>query len=97
MALGKLSRLRSRLAGGGVELRYAVVAGAAAGTNIAVSGIRRRDEVLLAVAVEPPTSTAGNALDDVGDEVTIPSDGYIQLSTTNTTGKQILVLWAQVA
>jgi hypothetical protein len=97
MALGKLSRLRARLAGGGVEIRYAVAAGAAAATNIPVAGIKRADQILLAVAFEPPTSTAGSLMDDVGDEVSIPSDGNIQLSTTATTGKQLLVVWAAAA
>jgi hypothetical protein len=64
-----------------------VVAGAAANTNIAVTGIKRGDYVLS--VIEVPASAA---LVDRTSTVSITSDGNIQ-STAATTGNQLLVFW----
>jgi hypothetical protein len=70
------------------NLKLALVNGAAAATNIAISGIATTD---LLVQVIELTSGAVSALR--GGEASITSAGNIQLSTTNTTGKTLLVLW----
>ncbi len=89
MALGKLSALRSKLAGGGVELKSAVVSGAAADTNIAVSGLSLQAQILAVVMFDTGVPS------DVGSEVSISAAGQIQLSTTDSTGNKLLVIYAQ--
>ena len=87
-----LRDIRSWLTGSGVELKVAVVNGAAANTDIAVAGIKKSDHVVAVMEVQPPTASTGNTI--VGDRVgvTTVQDGAIRLSV-NTTGNQLLVLW----
>ena len=72
---------------GGVELKKTLVTGAAADTNIAIAGIRRRD-MLLSV-IEHPASAA---LVDRTATTSITSDGNIQC-TASTAGNQLVVWW----
>lgn len=88
-------RLAARQPGRTPILRVSVVAGAAADTNIAISGIERDDVILSALQVEPDNGTAATMLTDITSEVAITSAGNIQVDTTVTTGKQILVIWLQ--
>ena len=66
------------------------VDGAAATTNIAVTGILAIDTLISVIEVTVTTA----ALVDRTAEASITSDGNIQLSTTDTTGDCLLVLWA---
>lgn len=66
------------------------VAGAAANTNIAVAGIGLKDEITSVMEVD----FAGSAINDRTSEASVTSAGNIQLSTTDTTGKTLLVAYA---
>ncbi len=73
-----------------------VVAGAAADTNIAIAGIKTGDKLVSVLQVEPDNGATGTMLTDRTGEASITSDGNIQLTTTNTTGKQLLVIWLDI-
>jgi len=75
-------------------LRFSIVAGTGTATNIACTGITTEDTIIAAwTAGVGATSTA--VPDDVTDEVSITSDGYVQHSTTALGGsKYIHILWA---
>lgn len=94
MAKYDLKKLAARVAGRPAELMFTVVAGAAADTDIAISGITLRDGLVAVLEFQPPTAASGDGLvaDRVG-EAAITSDGNIQLDTTATTGNQLLVVW----
>ena len=91
-----LRALRSFLTGSGVDLKVAVVPGAAANTPIAVSGLRRKDRLVAVLEMQPPTAVSGNAI--VADRVGVATvgDGQITLSV-GTAGNQLLILWWSVA
>lgn len=75
-------------------LKITVVAGAAADTNIAISGIKTEDTLLAVLEIQPPTAASGDTIKgDRTSEASITSDGNIQLTTTDTTGNQLLVVW----
>jgi len=77
-----------------LRLNTAVVAGAAAGTHIAVAAIKAGD---LLVAVQR-VDAAGANLGGLNGEFTVEADGYINNPTTgtNTTGFLILVMWYEM-
>lgn len=77
-AAGKPSRLKQTL-----------VDGAAADTNIAVSGIAVRGEIVSVIEFD-----TGVPFDRTA-EATVTSAGNIQLGTTDTTGSKLLVTWYQ--
>lgn len=86
------------IAGGGVEIKSALVAGAAADTNIAVSGWSWAKDPRVIALVHLTTAAAIATADDLQAEIQRGSvDGSIQLSTTDTTSDQLLVIWAQQA
>jgi hypothetical protein len=88
---------RAKLAGIGMSLQASAVAGAAADTNIAVTGIKLGDIIVAAFELQPPTAGSGNAVKStLTSEIKLLSDGDIQCDTTNTTGNQILLLWIAV-
>ena len=87
--LGKFHKLRSRRMGRGTDLKWAVVSGAAANTNIAISGLRLDAQILAVIMV------AAGVPSDVGSEVVIASAGNIQLTTTNSTGNKLMVMYEQ--
>lgn len=76
------------------QIQVAVAAGAAINTNIAIAGIEPGDRLLAVLQMQPPTAAAGDAIvaDRIG-ETSITSAGNIQLTTTDTTGNQLLVLY----
>lgn len=70
------------------QLKIAAVTGAAANTDIAVAGIKKYEDAVLAVY---------NVTDHtVLTDFTITSDGNIQ-SPTDTSLKQLLVFWADLS
>ena len=85
--LADLTALRSYSINLMPNLKFAVVAGAAATTNIAISGIATTDTVLFVLR------NAAGTFTDVTSEASITSAGNIQLSTTNTTGSTLVVVW----
>ncbi len=74
-------------------LKFEVLAGAATDTNIAVTGIAIDDTILKCLMVEPDDGTTSTMLTDVTSETNITSAGNIQLDTTTTTGKQLLLVY----
>lgn len=76
------------------EIKVGFAAGAAAATNIPIAGIEPGDRLLTVLEVQPPTAGAGNTIvaERIG-EASITSAGNIQLTTTDTTGNQLLVLY----
>lgn len=94
------------------NVRYDVVAGAAADTNINVAGIAVDDTIVAVLelgldvttddfvtASGSPDTTAA-AVTDVTQtvvkrtaEAAITSAGHVQLDTTDTTGKSLLIVW----
>lgn len=73
-------------------LKFAVVAGAAADTNIAVAGITTSDTIRAVVRFHG----AGTDVTDVSlvTDAAITSAGNIQVDTTVTTGSKLLVIWS---
>lgn len=74
-------------------LKVSVVAGAAANTNITVTGITTADSILSVLQVEPDNGTAATMLTNRTTETWISGAGTIKLTTTATTGKQLLIFW----
>jgi hypothetical protein len=72
------------------EVKSAVVAGAAANTNIPVAGIKTRDQLILVTE-----HAAGAVPVDRTADTSITSAGNIQ-STDITTGNTLVVLWHAV-
>lgn len=73
-------------------LKFSVATGAAAATNIAITGITTSDTLVSVLQFVG----AGTDITDVADrtsEASITSDGNIQLSSTDTTGGKLLVVW----
>lgn len=73
-------------------LQFDLVAGTTANTNIAVTGIATEDELLCCIQLEG-TGTWGAAPANRLAEASITSAGNIQLTTTNTTNKLLLLVW----
>lgn len=88
MAKGNIRRSAARYAGRTPNLSVAVVSGAGVSTNIAVTGITRRDQLVSVLEVPAATTT----LVDRTATTSITSDGSIQC-TADTTGNQLLVLF----
>jgi hypothetical protein len=89
MAKGDFTKHGARLSGRGVLPSVDLVAGAAANTNIAVAGIKRRDLLLSVI------ENAAGTLTDRTATTSITSDGNIQC-TVDTTGDQLLVYWFSI-
>jgi len=85
---GKLRNILKELQG----LKITRVAGAAADTNIAVTGIATTD-TLLSVLVIDTAAAAGSGITDLTSETAITSAGNIQHDTTSSSGKDVLVFW----
>lgn len=80
---------------GPLDLQFTVVAGAAINTNIAVAGIKRGDGLLAVLEFQDTAGvTVGLTANRVA-ETNITSDGNVQLTTTVTTGKGLLVIWVK--
>ena len=78
-------------------LKVNVVAGAAINTNIAIAGIATADKLVAVLQVEPDNGTTATMLTNRTSEASITSAGNLQLTTTSTTGKQLLVLWLDIS
>lgn len=73
--------------------KFAAVNGAAAATNIAVTGITTSDHIVGALYF-PITGGNVTGVVDITSEVSIFSAGNIRVSTTVTTGGRIVLLWS---
>lgn len=103
-----MAKLHSaEVAGGGVELKSAVVSGAGADTNISVTGLSWAKDprfiacVQLNIAADTGTDATGNKVDNAASLLTEvkrgTTDSTLQLETTVTTGDKLLLVWAQKA
>jgi hypothetical protein len=91
-----LRELRSLLTGKGLELKFAAVAGAAANTDITVSGLKTVDKIAAVLELQPPTATSGAAIvADRAAATTIRTDNTIRINA-DTSGNQLLVVWWSV-
>lgn len=93
-----LEPLKSSLAGEGVVVKSALLTGADVDTDIAVSGWSwvKNPQVIMAVHLEGTATYAAPA--DVQSEIVAgTTDDDIQLTTTDTTGDHVLLVWAQRA
>lgn len=89
-----LRKFAAKLAGFGAQLNIAFAAGAAADTNITITGIKPGDEVVGAFEIQPPTAASGNAIKtNLTAEIKITANDTIQCDTTATTGNQVLIFW----
>ena len=82
-------------------LNFTVVNGAAAATNIAVTGIATSDKIVSAVKLdftlaEGAPNTRTWEASDLTSEASITSAGNIQLSTTDTSNEVLLVFWLDI-
>ena len=89
----KYIRPRNLVTAGSTVLRSAVVPGSTAATNIAVTGILTSDVLAAVVRLDRSGTASDINISSVLSEASIPSNGNIQLSTTNTSGDSLLVLW----
>lgn len=72
-------------------LQVSLLSGAAADTNIAVTGIKTADQIIWCGHLT--TAAAIATLADLTSEVVILTDGNIQLTDTDTTNDQLMVIW----
>jgi hypothetical protein len=75
------------------RLKFSVVAGSTAVANIAVTGILTEDTIVAVLRLDRDATAANINLADVTSEASITSNGNIQLTTTNTTGDTLVVVW----
>ena len=73
-------------------IKVSVVNGAAADTNIAVTGLTNEDDVV-AVLYFPISGGNVTGVQNLTSEVAARTAGNIQLSDTATTGGRLVVLW----
>lgn len=89
-------KFRAQLLGKGLELRVGFAAGAAANTDITISGIKPIDVLVAVLELQPPTAAAGNAIvADRTSATNITAVDTIRISAA-TTGNQVLALWWSV-
>jgi hypothetical protein len=92
-----MAKIHNEIVGGaGVEIKSALLAGAAADTNIAVTGLswKKRPRFFACVKLEG-TATYTAPVDLLSEVKRGTTDGSIQLETTATTGDHLLVFWIQ--
>ena len=82
--------------GAGQTLTVAVVAGAAADTNIAITGIETEDSLVSVLRLNKDATAANIDITDVTAEADITSAGNIQLTDTVTTGDTLIVHYYKV-
>ena len=73
------------------NMQVSVLAGTTAATNIAVTGIVTTDEIIWCGHIS--TAAAIATLADITSEVSITSDGQVQLSSTDTSSDALLLFW----
>lgn len=78
--------------------RSGVFAGAGANTNIAITGIKTTDVLLMVVQVIDPGASTTPSVIDRGTTTSITSDGNIQCTaaTNGNANDRLIVLWIDV-
>lgn len=74
-------------------LKFAVVTGATAATNIAVSGITTADTLVAVIGIDGDNATLSLTVVPYTTEASITSNGNIQLSLSNTSTYRLVVIW----
>jgi hypothetical protein len=74
-------------------IQTASAAGTTAATNIAIPGITINDRLAGVFLLNRDATAANINIGSVLSEASITSDGNIQLSTTNSTGDALMVIW----
>lgn len=97
-----LDELQAGAPAGSLGLQATVVAGAAAATNIAIAGIKTTDKIVAViradVALDTGTSATGNKVQAIDKPAaTITSTGNIQVTSVDTTGDTLIVLWQKLS
>ena len=94
------SRLAGQLAGSTYRimrelqgLRISTVNGAAANTNINVTGFRTEDTVAAVLRFNRSNTASEINFTDVTSEASIQGNSTIRLNTTNTSGDRLVVFW----
>lgn len=85
--MSSLAKISAALTGAALEVKKYWGAGAAAASPVTLTGIKATDTVLFAYAIN---ATTGQHEDDLSGEITLAAD-QATFSTTNTTGKQVIV------
>ncbi len=75
-------------------VKFTVVNGTTAATNIAISGIATTDKIVSVVKLD--FTLSGGTSNTRTWEASVTSAGNIQLSTTDTSGEILLVLWLDI-
>ncbi len=98
MPRGDPKKLARAILTRGLDIRSSVVAGAAANTNIPVTGIKRSDVLLTVLEFIGPAEAGGGAITDRTSVTSVTSDGNVQATViTNTSvDRRLLILWAKV-
>lgn len=102
--MGKIDwkRLARAAVGRPPELMFSVVAGTTANTNIALTGkdstgsnvsIGLKDGLVAVLQFQDTAGVTACVTADLVAETSVTSAGNIQLTTTNTTNKGLLVIW----
>lgn len=77
-------------------LKVKTLSGAAAVTNIAVSGIATADVLVAVLQFDVSGGNVVNVIDRLS-EASVTSAGNIQLATTDTTGDKLVLIYFDVA
>jgi hypothetical protein len=77
------------------NMKVSVLAGAAADTNIAVTGIATDDVIISALVFA--TAAAITTLADLTSEVVVLTAGNIQFTDTSTANNAVVLIWMDVS
>ena len=61
-----------------------------------MTGIAAGDKLVAVIGFDPDNATPASQVQNFTGEASITSSGNIQLSTTNTTGFDLLVIWMDI-
>lgn len=89
-------KLRALFAGSGMTIKSGFGVGAAADTNIAITGIKLGDVIVAAFELTPHPAVAGLAdvlKTNLLSDIAVTSNGNVQCDTLATTNNQVLVFW----
>jgi hypothetical protein len=87
-------RFRSRMTGGGIQLKRGFCAGAGPNVNMTLTGIKPGDEIVSVLEVQGTTSSSGDTIAaDRTAVARIVSQNTIRLVDQTSAGRQLEVLW----
>lgn len=87
-------KYRSRLVGGGLQLKRFAATGAGPNVAITVTGIKPGDEIVSVLELQGTTSTSGDTVAaDRTSVAKITGQNQIKLTDQTSAGRQLDVLW----